>query len=77
MSQAYLRLDVEKFAHLFADSLVEIEEIVPTLLKERADIILIIIEERRLAIGALKGVPMQMAPVAVVADTEVLNSVYS
>ena len=67
------RLDIDQIAHFLADGLVEVEEKLPFLFKERTDIILIIIKEGRLSIGTLQGVPMQMPPVAVIADADVLD----
>ena len=67
------RLYIDQFAHFLADGLVEVEEKLPFLLKERTDVILIIVEERRLPLGTLQGVPMQMPPVAVIADADVLD----
>jgi len=66
-------LDVDQFAHFSPNGLVEIEQIVPTLFEERTDVVLIIFKEGRLAVGTLQGVPMQMPPVAVVADARILD----
>ena len=72
ISIRYFRLDIEEFAHRLTDCLVEVEQELPTLLEEGTDIILIIVEERRLTIGALQGVPVEMAPIAVIADADIL-----
>ena len=66
-------LYIDQFAHFGPDGLVEIEQIVPALFKERTDIVLIICKERRFAVSTLQGVPMQMPPVAVVADARILD----
>ena len=61
-------MNVEQLANLLADGFVEVEEIVPALFEERTQVVLIIHEEGRVAVGRLQGVPMEVAPVAVVAD---------
>ena len=66
-------MDVDEFAHLLADSLVEIYQEVPFLLKEWSDVVLIVFEERALAIGTLQGIPMNAPPLVVVADADVLH----
>ena len=66
-------MDVDQIAHFGPDGLVEIEQIVPALFKERTDIVLIIFKERRFAVSTLQGVPMQMPPVAMVADARILD----
>ena len=71
--QGDFRLDVNQIAHFGPDGFVEIKQIVPALFEERTDIVLIIFEERTLTVGTLQGVPMQMAPVTVVADACVLD----
>ena len=37
------------------------------------DIVLIVLEERRLTVGALQGIPVQTSPVAVITDANVLQ----
>ena len=64
---------IEQLANLLADGFVEVEEIVPALFEERAQVVLIIHEEGRVAVGRLQGVPMEVAPVAVVADADVFE----
>lgn len=66
-------MDVDEFAHLLADSLVEIYQEVPFLLEEWSDVVLIVFEERALAIGTLQGVPVYASPLVVVADAKVLD----
>ncbi len=44
-------MNVDEFAHLLADGLVEIDEKVVFLLEERTDVVSIVLEERALAIG--------------------------
>ena len=68
ISQADLRLNIDQFAHFLADLLVEIEQKVPALLEEGTDVVLIVVEKRRLTVGALQGIPVQMPPVAMIAD---------
>ena len=65
-------LNIYQLAYLLSDGLVEIEQIVPALLEERPQVVLVIVKERRLAIGTLNSIPVQMSPVAMVADAEVL-----
>ena len=43
------------------------------LFKKGADIVLIILKERRFPISGLQCVPMQMTPIAMIADSDVLN----
>jgi len=44
------RLDIQQLTHLAADGLIEIKEIIPSILEKRADVVLIILEEGRLSI---------------------------
>ena len=44
------------------------------LLKEGTDIILIVLKKGRLTIGALKGILMQVPPIAMITDTEILDT---
>ena len=62
---------VEQAAHRFADGLVEVAQVLPAALEEGAQVVGVILEEGRLAVGRHQGVPVQMAPVAVVADAHV------
>jgi len=68
----HMGLNIYQLAYLLSDGLVEIEQIVPALLEERPQVVLVIVKERRLAIGTLNSIPVQMSPVAMVADAEVL-----
>ena len=65
--------DVEEFYHLLCSLHVEIEEELVFLLVERADVVLIILEERALAIGGKERIPVDVAPVGVVGDADVLH----
>ena len=64
-------MNVKQLAHQECDFHIEIVEVLPPALKEGAQVIGIMLEERRLAIGSLQGIPMQSSPVAVVADAYV------
>ena len=64
-------MDIQEFAEFVGDGHVEVEQVLPALLKERTDIIYIVIKERTVAIGAHQGIPVQMAPVAMVADVDI------
>lgn len=66
-------MNIQEFAEFVGDGHVEIEQVLPSLLKERADIIYIIVKERTVAIGTHQGIPVQVAPVAVVADADVFE----
>ena len=68
-----LRADVEELYHLRGCLHVEIEEELVFLLVEGADVVLIILEERALAIGGEKRIPVDVAPVGVVGDADVLH----
>ena len=70
---ADVRLDVEQFAHRLHDGLVEVHEELPFLLEERRQVVGIELEERRLAVGAAYGVPVEVLPVAVVAHPHVAS----
>ena len=67
-------MNIEQLANLLADGFVEVEELVPALFEERAQVVLIIHEEGRVAVGRPQGIPMEVAPVAVVADVKVTDS---
>lgn len=62
-------MDIQEFAEFVGDGHVEVEQVLPVLLKERADVIYVVIKERTVAIGAHQGIPVQVAPIAVVTDT--------
>ena len=64
-------MDIQEFAEFMGDGHIEVEQVLPPLLKERADIIYIIIKERTVAIGAHQSIPMQVAPVTVVTDADI------
>lgn len=66
-------MDIQEFAEFVGDGHIEVEQVLPPLLKERTDIIYIVIKERTVAIGAHQGIPMQVAPVAVVTDADIRN----
>lgn len=68
VGQTRWRLDVEQFAHLKRYLHVEIIEICGAALKERAYVVGVVFEERRLTVGRHEGVPVQVPPIAVVAD---------
>ena len=72
-SDAYLRTDVEELYHLLCSLHVEIEEELVFLLVEGADVVLIILEEGALAIGGEKRIPVDVTPVGVVGDADVLH----
>ena len=61
-----VRMDIKEFAHLLTDGLIEVNEVLPIVLgKEGTQVVLVIFKERRLAIGRLQSLPMQVTPVAV------------
>ena len=64
-------MDIQKFAEFMGDGHIEVEQVLPMLLKERTDIIYIVIKERTVAIGTHQGIPVQVAPVAVVTDADI------
>ena len=68
-----LRTDVEEFYHLRGCLHVEIEEKLVFLFEEGADVVLIIFEERALSIGGKERIPVDVAPVGVVGDADVLH----
>ena len=68
-----LRTDVEEFYHLRGCLHVEIEEELVFLLVEGADVVLVILEERALSIGGKERIPVDVAPVGVVGDADVLH----
>ena len=68
-----LRTDVEKFYHLRGCLHVEIEEKLVFLLVEGADVVLVILEEWALAVGGKERIPVDVAPVGVVGDADVLH----
>ena len=65
----HLWMDVEQLAHQHGDVVIEIDKELPFALKERREVVGIEFEERRLAVGTADGIPVQVAPVAMVADT--------
>ena len=53
--------------------LVEVGQELPLLLIERRKVIGIVLKERTMPIAALQGIPMQMPPVAMIADTDITH----
>lgn len=53
--------------------LVEISQKIPLLLVEGREVIGVVLKEGTLPVAALQGVPMQMPPVPVVADTDIAH----
>ncbi len=69
-----IRMDVYQLAHLAADGIVEIQkQLPPPLGKERPQVVLIILEERRFAVGRLYCLPVLPPPFTVVGETKGLN----
>lgn len=68
---ADMGMDVQEFAHLEGDFQIEIIEEHPPFLEERQDVVCIIGEKRRIAVGGDECLPMQMPPVSVVTDAYV------
>ena len=66
-------MDVDETAAEFDEAEIEIEEEREALLVEGAEGILIVEEEGGAGIGCREGVPVDAAPVAVVADTDILH----
>ncbi len=64
-------MDIQEFAEFVGDGHVEIKEVLPAILKERLQVVHIVIKEGAVAIGAHQGVPVQVAPVAVVTDADI------
>ena len=69
-------LNVEKLANLMRDFQIEIEEIFPSALKERAYVVGEIFKERAFAVGRHQSVPMQVSPMTVVADANVFHGAF-
>lgn len=67
----YLWLDVEQLAHQCGDVVVEVDEELPPALEEGREVVGIELEEGRLTIGTADSIPVQVSPVAVVADAYV------
>ena len=68
-------MDIQEFAEFVGHGHVEVEQEFPLLLKERADIIYVVVKERAIPIGTHQGIPVQVAPVAVVTDADICNGV--
>ena len=68
-------MDIQEFAEFVGNGHVEVEQEFPLLLKERADIIYVVVKERAIPIGTHQGIPVQVAPVAVVTDADIRNGV--
>ena len=69
-SEVYQRADQT------AEGFVEVHQELVLPLVEGAEIVLVILEERRVVVGGLQGVPMQVAPVAVVGDADVAREAF-
>ena len=68
-----LWLNVEQFCHFLRDSHVKVDEKCPLLFKERAQIVFIVHEKGTFTIGRAEGMPMDMTPVPVVRDADILH----
>ena len=66
-------VDVDEFAHLLSDGLVEIDQKFVSLLEEGTDVVRIIVEERTLTIGTLQRVPVHPSPLVMVANAKVFD----
>ena len=66
-------LDVQQVADATGDFKIEVEEVGPPLLEERTNIIGQELEERAFTVGRQQGIPMQMPPVAMVADANIFH----
>lgn len=77
LGECHLGTDVQQLADFLTDRFVIVYQVLPSLFEERTDIVLVILKEGRLAIGCCQGVPVQMSPVAVVTDADILNQVRS
>ncbi len=62
---------VEQFTNLVSDGQVKVKEIVPTLHEEWLQVIGIELKEGTFAIGRQQGIPVQVTPVAMVADAHI------
>ena len=71
VGEAQFWTHVEQFTHLMAYLHVEVEEVIVATLEKRMQVVCIILKERRLAVCALQGIPMQLSPTSVVADAYV------
>ena len=68
-----MRTDVEQLYHLLHNFHIEIKEEFVFLLVKRADVVLIILEERTLTISREKRIPMHVAPVGMVGNANILH----
>ena len=73
VGHADMRANVQEFYHLLRYLHVEIEEKLVFLLVERADVILVILKERAFSVSRQERIPMHVAPVGMVGDTNVLH----
>ena len=64
-------VDVEQLAHQQRNLHVEVVEKLPSPLEKGVQVVGVILKEGRLAVGCLQGIPVQPAPLAVVADAYV------
>ena len=71
--QLHVGLHVEEFAKLFGYRHIEVDEILPLALEERTYVVFVIHKERTLAVSRHYGVPVLVAPLAVVADANVAH----
>lgn len=69
----HVRADVNKLTDGLANGFVEINEKGITLLEERTDVVSIVFKEGTFAVGRLQGIPVNVSPLVMVADTQVLD----
>ena len=74
--QLHVGLHVEEFAKLFGYSHIEVDEILPLALEERTYVVFVIHKERTLAVSRHYCVPMLVAPLAMVAYTDVAHGTF-
>ncbi len=67
---------VEELAALLYERLVEVDEVGPPLLVERAEVVLQIFEEWGVVVAGFQGIPMLALPLAVVADAHVFHGAF-
>jgi len=68
--------DVDEFAALMDESLVEVDEVGPPFLIDGQKVVLKVFEEGRVEIGRLNGVPVLMLPVAAITDAHVSGKAF-
>lgn len=69
--------DVEQVAAGGDECFVEVDEIAPLTLVYGAEVVLEILEEGRVEVGRLKGIPVLSLPVGVGADDDVLHGAFT